>query len=80
MAGSVRGPVRPSTRELEAIRADLATQTSGAMVSLRREHAVAILNELLELRELTETAGRALRALGWIARDADALEGRPARR
>jgi hypothetical protein len=72
--------MRPSKRELEAIRADLATQTSGALVSLRREHALAIVNELLELRELTETTGRMLRALGWIARDADAQAGRPARR
>jgi hypothetical protein len=75
----VRGPTRPTTRELEAIRADLVTQATGANVSIRRDHAVAIVNELLELRELTETTGRALRQLGGIARDADARAGRTGR-
>ena len=55
------------------------TQATGANVTLRRDHAVAIVNELLELRELTETTGRALRQLGWIARDADARAGCPGR-
>src|SRR4051812_1325461 len=72
VSSGVRGPTRPTTRELEAIRADLVTQATGANVSIRRDHAIAIVNELLELRELTETTGRALRQLGGIARDADA--------
>ena len=46
----VRGPGRPTTRELEAIRADLVTQATGANVTLHHDHAVAIVNELLELR------------------------------
>ena len=79
MSSGVRGPARPTSRELEALRADLVTQCTGTSVSIRRDQAVAIVNELLELRELTETAGRALRQLGGIARDADARAGRPGR-
>ena len=79
MSSVVRGPIRPTTRELEAIRADLVTQATGANVTIRRDRAIAIINELLELRELTETAGRTLRQLGGIARDADARAGRPGR-
>ena len=74
MSGVVRGPTRPTPRELEALRAALAPQATGAHVSIRRDQAIAILNELLELRELTETTGRALRQLGGIARDADARD------
>ena len=71
-----RGPVRPTDRELAEIRADIVRSSNGINASVRREHAIAIINELLELRQLTVRLGRDLRELGAIARDNDARAGR----
>ncbi|MCU1390664.1 MAG: hypothetical protein JWL72_4002 [Ilumatobacteraceae bacterium] len=74
---TIRGPVRPTDRELAEIRADIVRAATGINASIRRHPAIAIINELIELRGLAVRLGHGLRTLGAMARDDDARLGRP---